>query len=205
MPSDKTIRIYCLHDAVISSASCKPFPKNPNIHSEKQISLLAKVISLNGWRNPIIISKRSGYITKGHGRLLAAKVLLESGYSDSIPVEYQEYSSEADELADIVADNRISELSSLDAILTNELMDLTKIDLGDGFDFGAFGFEERDFLLGETNWGDPLSDKKNPSHLGENDRAGRAIIKIQCPQGSVSALRTALTTLIPTIEGAEVL
>lgn len=49
-------------------------------------------------------------IVKGHGRLEAAKRL---GRREA-PVEFQDYESEAAELADLLADNKIAELASID-------------------------------------------------------------------------------------------
>ena len=88
----------------------KPNPDNPNRHSAHQISLLASIIQEQGWRAPITVSKRSGLVVRGHGRLEAALLL---GLTQ-VPVDEQEYESEADELADLVADNRLAELAELD-------------------------------------------------------------------------------------------
>ena len=87
-----------------------PHPKNPNRHSEKQIALLAKILRASGFRSPIVISKRSGFIIKGHGRLESAKL---AGFPQ-VPVDEQDYKTEAEEYADMIADTRIAELSELD-------------------------------------------------------------------------------------------
>jgi len=50
-------------------------PSNPNKHPQKQIELPDKIIKAQGWRNPIVVSKRSGFVVKGHGRLAAARLL----------------------------------------------------------------------------------------------------------------------------------
>jgi len=50
-------------------------PKNENIHSAKQIEVLAKIIKANGFRQPITVSNRSGYVVVENGRLEAAKLL----------------------------------------------------------------------------------------------------------------------------------
>ena len=71
-------------------------PRNPNKHSDKQISLLAKIIKSQGWRNPIVVSNRSGFIVKGHCRLAAARLL----EVESVPVDYQDYDTEAAEWVD---------------------------------------------------------------------------------------------------------
>lgn len=110
-------------------------PRNPNKHSEAQIKLLGRVIAGAGWRSPIVVSKRSGFIVKGHGRFQAA---LAAGMSH-VPVDLQEYATEADEWADMIADNRLAELSD---IATSELKDLLQeMDTG-AFDMTLTGFDE---------------------------------------------------------------
>ncbi len=106
----KEPKTYCAHTELVDIAALVENPRNPNRHPEKQIAALAKIIQYQGWRNPIVVSKRSGFIVKGHGRLLAARLLkLEQVASD-----YQDYDNEASEWADMVADNRIAELAEID-------------------------------------------------------------------------------------------
>lgn len=104
------VPVYCAHDAIVDVAKLVPNPKNPNKHPDNQIQLLGRIIRQTGWRQPITVSTRSGFIVKGHGRLSAA--LLEG--VKEVPVDYQNYSSEAEEYADLVADNRIAELAEID-------------------------------------------------------------------------------------------
>lgn len=104
------VPVYCAHDKIVDVAALVPNPKNPNTHPDNQIQLLGRIIRETGWRAPITVSKRSGFIVKGHGRLAAA--LLE-GFKE-VPVDYQHYDSEAQEYADLVADNRIAELAEID-------------------------------------------------------------------------------------------
>lgn len=104
------IPVYCAHDAIVKTADMKPNPKNPNQHPEEQLRRLGSIIRAAGWRNPITVSTRSGLIVRGHGRLMAAQL---AGLNE-VPVDYQNYATEADELADLVADNRIAELSDPD-------------------------------------------------------------------------------------------
>jgi ParB-like chromosome segregation protein Spo0J len=84
-----------------------PNPRNPNQHPEKQIALLAKIIRHQGWRSPIVVSKRSGYIVTGHGRFAAAKMLR----LEQVPVDYQDFATEADEYAHLIADKRFRQQS----------------------------------------------------------------------------------------------
>ena len=66
--TDKGIKVFCLYDDLVDLNQIKPNPKNPNKHPEEQVKLLAEIIKKNGWRQPITVSKRSGFIVKGHAR-----------------------------------------------------------------------------------------------------------------------------------------
>lgn len=72
--------------------------------------MLARIIGEQGWRAPITVSRRSGYIVRGHARRLAG---YEAG-SQYAPIEWQDYDNDSAEMADLVADNRIAELAALD-------------------------------------------------------------------------------------------
>ena len=104
------VAVFCAHDAIVDASTLIPNPKNPNQHPDNQIQLLGRIIRQTGWRAPITVSTRSGFIVKGHGRLDAA--MLE-GFKE-VPVDFQNYASEAEEYADLVADNRIAELAEID-------------------------------------------------------------------------------------------
>lgn len=101
--------IHCAHDKAVETASLIPHPRNPNKHPKEQIRLLAKVIERQGWRLPIVVSERSGFIIKGHGRLAAALLL----GCETVPVDFQPYASEAEEWADMIADNPLLNLPRL--------------------------------------------------------------------------------------------
>ena len=66
------VAVWYAHDDIVACAELKPNPKNPNTHPAGQIKLLGKIIKDQGWRMPITVSKRSGLVVKGHGRLEAA-------------------------------------------------------------------------------------------------------------------------------------
>lgn len=115
------VPVFCAHDAIVPIEKLVPNPKNPNNHPEEQIKLLGRIIKATGWRQPITVSNRSGFIVKGHGRLKAAQM---AGLTEA-PVDYQEYASEAEEYADLVADNRLAELSEIDnAMLADIFRDI---------------------------------------------------------------------------------
>jgi ParB-like chromosome segregation protein Spo0J len=87
-----------------------PNPKNANRHSIEQIKRLEKLIKYQGFRNPLIVSNRTGFLVVGHGRLEAAKNL----GIEKLPVIKQDFESEAQEYAYLISDNEIQRWSELD-------------------------------------------------------------------------------------------
>jgi hypothetical protein len=130
---------YCVYDKLVPLAELETrrHPKNPNTHSAAQVAAIAAVLEGNGWRQSIVVSNRSGLMTRGHGRLDAALLL---GY-ESAPVDFQDYESEQAEIADMIADNRLSELSEMDeAQLVKVLQELQAA----GHDIELTGFTDAD-------------------------------------------------------------
>ena len=126
------MKFNCAYSNLVDIHKVIENPKNPNKHSALQIERLAKIIDYQGQRSPIVVSVRSGFITKGHGRLMAIRKL---GW-DKVAVDYQDYESEAQEYADIVADNAIAEWAELDMALVTE-----EIKLLEDFDIELLGVE----------------------------------------------------------------
>ena len=104
------MKIDCAYDELVDIHKLVPNPKNPNKHTKEQTERLAKIIDFQGQRQPIVVSNRSGFIVKGHGRLEAIKLL---GW-DKCAVDYQDYKDEAQEYADMVADNEIAKWAEQD-------------------------------------------------------------------------------------------
>lgn len=132
------MKVHCLYDTMLNVKDIKPHPKNTNKHSNDQIERLAKILNYQGWRSPIKISKRSGFITAGHGRLDAAVF----NKWQQVPVNFQDYESEEQELADITSDNAIALWAELDLAKINDQF----LDFKD-FDLDLLGIE--DFSLTE--------------------------------------------------------
>ena len=110
-----------------------PYVNNANIHSDKQITMLASSIREFGFLNPILIDKDRNVIA-GHGRILAAKKL---GLTE-VPCVYVEGLTEAQRKAYILADNRLAEVSEWDMDMVNaELEGLEEFE----FDINLIGFE----------------------------------------------------------------
>ena len=129
--------VHCAFDELVDVDALVPNPRNPNQHPERQVELLAKIIKHQGWRAPITVSRRSGFIVRGHARLLAARKLGET----NVPVDYQSYTSEAEEWADLIADNRIAELADVNETLLKDL--IQEIDTGE-LDLELTGFSEEE-------------------------------------------------------------
>lgn len=124
------------------ASSLKPHPKNSNRHSQEQIERLSNIIKYQGWRQPIVVSKRSDFIVAGHGRLLAARAL----GLDKVPVSFQHFADETQELAYMISDNAIAAWATLDTeMIKNQLPDLS-----DGFDFDLLGLKKFNFLNNQT-------------------------------------------------------
>jgi DNA modification methylase len=120
------MKIQCAHTEIKDIVTLVPHPRNPNKHPDQQIDLLAKIMRHQGWRNPIVVSKRSGFIVAGHGRLAAAK---KNGW-DKAPVDFQEFLTEADEYAHMVADNKIAEIAEHDdSMMLEDLKAFPDLDL----------------------------------------------------------------------------
>lgn len=117
--------------------SLKYHPKNNNIHPLEQIKRLAKIIEFQGFRVPIIVSKLSGFIVSGHGRIEAGKLL---GIKE-VPVVYQNFIDENQEYAFLVSENKISEWAIFDEDKFKQ--DLQGCEIGD---FELFGIKNFDFL-----------------------------------------------------------
>ena len=148
------IAIHCAHTRLVDVTELVPNPRNPNKHPDQQVALLAKIIRHQGWRSPIVVSNRSGFIVKGHGRLQAAALL----QVQTVPVDFQDYENEAAEWADLLADNRISELSENDADTLAEILgELSETDL----DLDLTGFDG-------TSIADILDTNEEPGNGGQD-------------------------------------
>lgn len=130
------IPIYCEYSKEANVDELKIHPESPYIHNEDQIIILSKIIENNGWRNNIVVSSRdSSTITKGR---LLYETAIYNGW-DKVPIEIQEYSSEEEEIADMVSDNKITSMSEMDDFILAEVIErISEI----GGDIGNTGYNE---------------------------------------------------------------
>lgn len=126
--------VYCKAPVMVGITELRPNPANPNMHPEEQLRLIAKALK-EGWREPITVSNRSGLIVRGHGRLMAAKAMGET----QVPVDYQDYESEADEMADLVRDNQLANMSTFDLPNLKDILETYDVGV---MDMEMFGFSE---------------------------------------------------------------
>jgi hypothetical protein len=124
-----------------------PNPKNRNQHTEPQIDRLAEIIQYQGFRVPLIVSNRSGYMVSGHGRLFAARKL---GLTH-LPVIFQDFDSEEQEYAAGISDNSIASWSELDLTSINAEIG----DLGPEFNLDLLGIEDFTLDVSEKSNIDP--------------------------------------------------
>jgi hypothetical protein len=119
----------------------KPDPKNPRIHSEKQIDQIACSIEVFGFNVPAL-TNASGRIIAGHGRVEAAKRL---GLS-SIPVIRLEHLTPMQVTAFSIADNKLTDNSAWDEqLLAEQLKYLSEAELD--FSMETIGFETAEIDL----------------------------------------------------------
>lgn len=157
------IKIHCSHDAMVPIKDLKPHPSNRNKHPKEQIERLVKILEFQGIRSPIKVSKRSGFITAGHGRLEAFKKLKMK----QVPVNYQDYDSDSQEYADIQSDNAIALWAELDLSgINNDVPNF-----GTEFDVDLLGI--KNFTLTSAEEFEPGCDEDEvPEHVEPNAKLG---------------------------------
>jgi DNA modification methylase len=118
----------------------RPDPKNPRVHTPRQIQQIAASIQSFGFNVPVLLD-REDRVVAGHGRLAACRLL---GWTD-IPTIRLEHLSPAQARAFLLADNRLSELATWDdQLLAENLQALASVDLD-------FSLEDTGFAMAEID------------------------------------------------------
>lgn len=113
-----------------------PYARNARTHSDEQIAQIAASIKEFGFLAPVVISG-DNTILCGHGRFYAAQRL---GLK-KIPCIKEEYLTETQRRAYIIADNKLSLNAGWDDnLLAVEIADLQ----GENFDLSLTGFDEKE-------------------------------------------------------------
>ena len=143
-PSCHPLAVHCKCDAIVALAAHPPHPKNDNVHTPEQLALFVKILKRQGIRRAAVVSKESGHFVTGHGLREALQAMGITG----IPVDYQSFASEKEELAHLMADNQLGKL----AVRNDELTEANLQELnGEDFDLTLAGFTTEqlgDFDLG---------------------------------------------------------
>lgn len=137
-----TPEINCEYSELVKPSDLKPRDDNPNNHDARQLEAIQKILMHQGWRSPIVISNQSGRVVCGHGRLAASLAL----NLEKVPIDNQDFASEEDEKAHMIADNRLAAMAELDYEKVGDLLrelDSASVDL----DLTAFAEWEREPLL----------------------------------------------------------
>ncbi len=169
--SSLTPKIFCAWQRLAEAGDLKPHPDNAHrSHPEKQLDRYEAVIRGNGWRKPVVVSKRSGFIVKGHGAWLMAK---RAGWM--IPVEDQDYASLAEERRDLIADNRLALGAVNDEQKLAQL--LSEMDAPDVELMGLSGYELEQLIeVLKTGAGnDPNAEWQGMPEFQQDDIRGTAL------------------------------
>jgi len=118
-------------------------PKNPRVHTKKQIRQIARSIETFGFNVPVLIDAR-GQLIAGHGRVMTARLL---GMTD-VPTISLEHLSEAQIGAYMIADNRLTENSVWDdRLLAEQFKALSTLDLDFSVEITGFETSEIDLII----------------------------------------------------------
>jgi hypothetical protein len=148
-PLASGIPVHCKFDKLVPSRELKLYPGNYRKHPAKQLDRMLAVIQGkpkkpgNGYRRAAVVSTLSGCVTKGNGLVQMAQ---RSGLD--VPVEYQTYRDRAEEIRDLVADNKLAALAvDDDEALTKLLSELS----ADDVELAGVTSAEIEKLLAETD------------------------------------------------------
>ena len=140
----------------LSVASLGLNPKNPRLHSDKQIRQLANSIKTFGFNVPVLVDAHLQVIA-GHGRVRACKLLEIT----EVPTIRLEHLSEQQKRAFLIADNRLAENADWDnRLLGEQLRILSEAELDftletTGFEMGEIDLIIEDLLPATSGQDDP--------------------------------------------------
>lgn len=186
-------------------ANLIPYARNARTHSSQQVAQLAAAIVEFGWTYPVLVDGDSSIIA-GHGRILAAQMIYESGGSITLPPDGKGHRekvpdgmvpimecagwSEAQKRAYILADNKLALNAGWDnEMLKVELQDLTE----QGFDLGLTGFEADEINLLFNGWNSDIAPSERD---GENTSGIDALIRITVDRESEQMAREKITNAL---------
>ena len=144
---------------------------NPRTHPDRQIKALARAIRQFGFVRPVLID-RDNMIIAGHARLAAARSLAMT----SVPAIRIAHLSPAEQRALMLADNKISDMSSFNQELLIENFRLLQVeDISLNLEVTGFAMGEIDVLLDQpttTTKSDPDDEVVEPAPTPPVNRVG---------------------------------
>ena len=144
--SKKSAHIHVLGKLVVEYllvASLLFDPKNPRIHSDKQVQQIATSIETFGFISPVLVDDGL-HVIAGHGRLLACKLLRIK----SVPVIRVEHLSEQQKRAFMITDNQLTTNSEWDErLLGEQFKTLSQAEIDFNIDVTGFEMGEIDLLI----------------------------------------------------------
>src|SRR5271168_3325427 len=150
----------------------KPNPANARIHSKKQIRQIANSIETFGFNVPVLVDAELNVIC-GHGRLLACR---ELGWTE-VPTLCLDHLTPAQARAFMIADNRLTEISSWDdRLLAEQLKELSLHGLD--FNIEVIGFEMGEIDLRIASLEDVPKQDDDPADALPEPPTGSPVSKI---------------------------
>lgn len=176
-----------------------PYARNTRSHDAAQVSQIAASLLEWGWTYPVLRDE-AGVIIAGHGRVLAAQLLIDSGKTQfaEVPVMTARGWTPAQVQAYRIADNKLALNSDWDA-------DMLRVELGELKDFG-FDLDLTGFATNEVDelfhgW---TSDDSAVTRHGENLDGIEAKVTVRCPQGIRDDVLARVSAAVAGIEGVTV-
>lgn len=141
-------------ERALSIQDIKPNPRNPRVHSNRQIDQIADSIKAFGFGAPVLVDETLTLIA-GHGRLRAAELL---GIKEIPAIELRGLSA-AQKRALALADNKIGDNAGWDREqLAIELPELAELLIEDGLDVSVTGFSAAELDQLQVDFEDDSSD-----------------------------------------------
>lgn len=158
-----------IHDIPIGKLIA--YDKNAKIHSDKQNREIANSLLRFGWKQPLVVD-RNNVLIVGHGRLEGAKIasLTDSRFLTATCIIADDLTDEEIK-AYRLADNKLNESPWDFDLLSDELSDITALDMSEfGFDMSAF--EEEPAEVVEDDYNEELPEEPKAKH-GDIYQLGR--------------------------------
>lgn len=107
--TSRGVAIRCHFDKLVPAGHLRTNPRQCYVHPDEKVNRLRRLIQKAGWRRAVVVSNLSGCIVRGHCATLAA---LQD--ADDVPVEFQDFADDREEVAALVADNESAKGSDIE-------------------------------------------------------------------------------------------